>query len=80
MSFPFTLIAGPCVIEDESTLFEIAEEVSQVAVADTTFTNIDDASDPCSEASNGTKSHEKWFVLGIQYQFSMLVLIFSINI
>ena len=30
MSFPFTLIAGPCVIEDESTLFEIAEEVSQV--------------------------------------------------
>ncbi len=30
MSFPFTLIAGPCVIEEKSILFEIAEEVSEI--------------------------------------------------
>ena len=30
MSFPFTLIAGPCVIEEKSILFEIAEEVSKI--------------------------------------------------
>ena len=30
MSFPFTLIAGPCVIEDKGILFEIAEEVSEI--------------------------------------------------
>ena len=30
MIFPFTLIAGPCVIEDKGILFEIAEEVSEI--------------------------------------------------
>ncbi len=30
MSFPFTLIAGPCVIENKNILFEITEELSQI--------------------------------------------------
>jgi len=30
MNFPFTLIAGPCVIENKNILFEITEELSQI--------------------------------------------------